>query len=746
MAEGYEHNLQHVLAALRRLDVLIELCLLKFRRQHKLTEPRELRGLYIADEEVAVALQSPTAAVEPPSMSPQEAEVEQALHQRLAEMSQHMHHKAATSVRQGITLALPLLANIFELSAFELDTLVICLAPEVDLKYEKLYAYLQDDVTQKRPTVRLILDVLCQSFVDAMAARAAFSPQAHLFRYHLLHFAELPSGQASAWLARPLKVDERIVQFILGSSQVDSRLAPFVKVLEPKAAPVLNGQDEVASQTWLTLTQNYLDKKFPEYGKLVYSLQGPCPMERRATAEALAQQLGMLLLLVDLDALLNAPLPVETALQLTFREGLLQPAAVYVEHCDRLLADDDKSAMARTVLCQTIEELSWLTFLASVSPWQPTEELVRRHIFIRVESPAATFAQRTHLWESWLDNGRSTVAAAELTVLANTFRFTAGQIQTACHTARNLAIARDGVDYCIGVRDLYAACRLLSNQKLTQYAQKRQPKFGWHDLILPDDRKAQLREICQWMHYHHVVFGAWGFERKLSLGKGLNVLFAGPSGTGKTMAAEVIAGELGLELYKIDLSMIVSKYVGETEKNLSRVFAEAATSNAILFFDEADALFGKRSEVKDAHDRYANIEINYLLQKMEEHEGMVILATNLQKNLDEAFLRRMQFVVDFPVPDEVHRQRLWHAVFPPEAPLATDIDVAFLARRLKLTGGNIKNIALSAAFLAAEHTGVIGMEQIMLATKREFQKLGKVCVRSDFEQYYDLVKDPEEVV
>ena len=505
-------------------------------------------------------------------------------------------------------------------------------------------------------------------------------------------------------------------------------------------------QDEPWHKRLLSLTQEYLEKKFPDTGKLVYFLQNPCPVERRAAAEVVSREIGLPLLLVDLEALLNANLPMEMALSLAFREGLLQPAVMYVEHCDRLLTDDEKSVYGRMLLFKAIEELSWLTFLAGTSAWQPPEDFIQRHIFVRIELPVTTFAKRKQLWETCLGNEQSTIAASDLMVLANKFRFRTGQIQAAVHTARNLAIARHGVEYRITINDLYEACRLLSNQKLIQYAQKIQPKFTWNDLILPDDRQRQLREICQWVKYHHVVFGDWGFEGKLSLGKGLNVLFAGLSGTGKTMAAEIIAGELGLDLYKIDLSVVVSKYIGETEKNLSRIFAEAATSNAILFFDEADALFGKRSEVKDAHDRYANIEINYLLMKMEEHEGIVILATNLQKNLDEAFLRRLHFAVEFPFPDEEHRWRIWHSVFPSAAPLKSDIDFAFLARRLKLSGGNIKNIAINAAFLAAEHSGTIGMEHVILATKREFQKLGRLCVKSDFEQYYDLVKDPEDIV
>jgi len=265
-------------------------------------------------------------------------------------------------------------------------------------------------------------------------------------------------------------------------------------------------------------------------------------------------------------------------------------------------------------------------------------------------------------------------------------------------------------------RDIFlTACRAKSNQNLRRLAQKIQPKYTWDDIVLPPDSLAQLREICNQAKYRHIVYGEWGFDSKLSLGKGLNVLSSGPPGTGKTMAAEVIANELRLDLYKIDLSQVVSKYIGETEKNLHQIFREAQGSHAILFFDEADALFGKRSEVKDAHDRYANIEIGYLLQKMEEYDGIAILATNLRKNMDEAFIRRMQFIVEFPFPDEEHRQLIWEVIFPREAPLGDDVDFSLLAREVRLAGGNIKNIALAAAFYAADDGGVIRMSHLMQA-------------------------------
>ena len=243
---------------------------------------------------------------------------------------------------------------------------------------------------------------------------------------------------------------------------------------------------------------------------------------------------------------------------------------------------------------------------------------------------------------------------------------------------------------------------------------------------------ALLREICNQVRYRAQVYDTWGFDRKLSLGKGLNVLFAGPSGTGKTMAAEIMARELGLDLYKIDLSTIVSKYIGETEKNLARIFAEAETSNAILFFDEADALFGKRSEVRDSHDRYANIEISYLLQRMEEYDGVAILASNLSKNMDDAFVRRMRFTVEFPFPDEDSRRRIWEGIWPAETPRRPGLDLADMARRFDLPGGAIRNIAVAAAFLAADDGQAVGMGHLMRATQREYQKMGKLTTAAEY--------------
>ena len=717
----YTDSREHILAELERIDLLVQAQVRRARQLHKADD--QFQGLVISEQEVDELLARPAGvprfltAPNPPGS----ADLQSALNS----IGEQIRLRKEGSARLGVRLRLAELEDLFALTSFDVDCLLACLAPELDLRYERLYSYLQDDVTKKRPTVDLVLNLLCPTFEAKLSERQRFAPSAPLVDRGLLHLFEDPSQHQATLLAKYLKVDERIIGYLLGSDEPKPPLSSFVRRVTPEIRlEDLILPSEMKNRLSLLARQRKSD------GLFLY-FQGPYGVGRQSAAEALCRELGLALLVIDGEALINAQgLGFEEAVRLAEREAVLQGAALYWEGFDPLLADDKR--LLRTALFTRLEQERQITFLAGTTAWEPAGELGDLP-FVRVEFSRPTYDERVNHWQTALNDG----AAADIdpAALANKFRFSGGQIRDAARTARNLARWRDPEKGQATMVELYEACRLHSSRKLSTLGRKIKPHHTWSDIVLPEDRLQQLQEICNSMKYRSLVYDHWGFDRKLSLGKGLNILFAGPSGTGKTMAAEIMAGELGLELYKIDLSTVVSKYIGETEKNLARIFAEAESSNAILFFDEADALFGKRSEVRDSHDRYANIEINYLLQKMEEHEGVAILATNFRKNMDDAFVRRMHFTVEFPFPNEADRRRIWEKIWPAETPQSAELDLEFMAHRFEIAGGNIRNIALAAAFLAASDGGVVSMAHLLHGTKREYQKMGKVVMEGEFGAY-----------
>ena len=468
-------------------------------------------------------------------------------------------------------------------------------------------------------------------------------------------------------------------------------------------------------------------------------------MGKRQAAEALAAETDSRLLVVETKDALAIKADFDRTLRSIFREARFRKSLLYFGDFDAIL-EEGRAIYYRQFL-KVVNDAKGVIVLASAQP--PDIKIKSTLKMYEVHFPVQDFTQRRACWDGNLRRQGVALGKEELDALAGGLRLTSGEIAAAVTAAVDLARLREAGRLSaeahpqkanaklnaakLAATDLFAAARARLSHNLASFASKIEPRYSRKDIVLPDDQLAQLDEICNQYKYQEVVYGEWGFESKLSLGKGLNALFSGHPGTGKTMAAEVIAGELHLELYKIDLSQIVSKYIGETEKNLNRIFGEAQDSSSILFFDEADALFGKRTEVKDSHDRYANIEVSYLLQKMEEYDGIAILATNLRQNMDEAFLRRMQFIVEFSFPDEEYRRRIWRAIFPTSAPLASDVDFDLLARQVRLAGGNIKSIGLAAAFYAAGDGRVIRQQHLVRAVRREFQKLGRSWSEKDWQ-------------
>jgi len=751
---------------LEELDTRLHLRVLQ-RKQHSANRKQTgetFRGLYVAPEDIENILPGEGDKREDKkgkNVRMKEKNKLFALEEHIRFLRKKLENKTGQSLKAGVFVPFFRLASLFRLDRFELDLLLICLAPEVDQNYEKMYAYLQDDVTKKYPTVNFILELQELHYppgpLSKTDARSYFLPGSPLLIHDLIQFVEEPVGRPL--LSRCLRVNERIVNYLLGINTPGTKAQPIAtyQLKEPEAEwPVLDIPADLKNQL-----MNLASVKSNDVERLVFYLEGAYGAGKKTIAEAFCHQLKLPLLVVKVRDLLlqaeNDPHRFEWQVNYFFREALLLPAVLFIEDVDLLFtgtrgAERDEGhdgngelgAVKRRYYLHTvlraIENYAHVTFLSGEIPW-PSMLVFKGPTLIKKTLPVPSYESRKRLWKKEFENPE-----LDIDGIAGKFNFTPGQIKDAALEAVNRAASRNGGrrrNAGVATDDLYIACRNQSNRKLTEMARKIEPHYGWADIVLPRDQFLQLKEIRDYIKNRHKVYEDWGFGRKLSLGKGLNILFTGPSGTGKTMSAEVIANELGLDLYRIDLSCVVSKYIGETEKNLAAIFKEAETANSILFFDEADALFGKRSEVKDSHDRYANIEIGYLLQKMEEYEGAVILATNLKNNMDEAFVRRMHYTVEFPFPDEGARKRIWDKIYPPQVPLSETIDFDFLSKNIKISGGNIKNIAVTAAFYAAEEDRPVNMEHLVPAIKREFQKIGKLCLKSDFLQYYDLVRDTE---
>jgi hypothetical protein len=458
----------------------------------------------------------------------------------------------------------------------------------------------------------------------------------------------------------------------------------------------------------------------------IFQLTGPAGADRQAIANEFCARVGLQLYTFDLRHLSPQDVERHQLLHVMEREAVLSRFALYIDTVDFDLTGPPLAAVARDWL----EHYSDVLFVSGRERWP----LQRQVLYLAVPKLDAT--EQREIWTRSLQ-GIANSVDGQIEAIVQQFDLGLRAIPQAVSSAIAKARARPG-DFILAAEDLWHACREQVGWELGGLAQRLTPCYTWDDIVLPGDLMRQLREIADQVAARSQVYESWGFGIRFQRGRGINALFSGPSGTGKTMAAEILANHLQLDLYRIDLAGVVSKYIGETEKNLRNVFDAAEQSGAILFFDEADALFGKRSEVKDSHDRYANIEVNYLLQRMEDYRGLAILCTNRRAALDRAFLRRLRFLVEFPFPDGENRRRIWSKVFPTQAPLA-GVDLEALAR-LEITGGNIHTIALNAAFLAAGEGTNIRMEHILHAARREYAKIDKLLTEAEFGSAVWLMK------
>ncbi|MFF4923444.1 ATP-binding protein [Kitasatospora sp. NPDC001261] len=600
------------------------------------------------------------------------------------------------------------LTAAFGLLPVDLDLLLVALAPDLDSRFEQLYGYLNDDLTRRRATIGLALD-LC-GLPGAGAGRFRFSARSPLVAGGLLEITE-PDRPL---LSRTLRVPDRVTAHLLGDDEPDGALAGLAHRAGP--GPRLQRPDERL-------------RALAADGGLVHLLDRGGHAGPLAVAALAAD--GPPPLVVDAAAL--AARRPEGTVRVLAREARLGGGGVVLGPLDRLEPERPERAALLRELCAELDGVPLVVHGPQV--WDPAWA-ARSPVVVTVPPPQEH--DRAGQWAQALGGQPGGELSEDLAEAVAAYRLDQEQVARAASVAARTAAAEHRP---VRAEDLRTAVRAQNGAGLARLARRIEPAVGWSDLVLPAPTAGRLRELVLRARHRDQVLGSWRMRPGGGRGNGVVALFAGESGTGKTMSAEVVAAELGMELYVVDLATVVDKYIGETEKNLERIFTEAAQVNGVLLFDEADALFGKRSEVKDARDRHANVETAYLLQRMESFDGIAVLTSNLRANLDEAFTRRLDVIAEFPLPDEAQRRRLWDRCLGPLVPRGDDLDLDYCARNFELTGGSIRACAVSAAYLAAGTGAPLGMAQLVSAVVGEYRKLGRLVLASEFGPWLGVLGD-----
>jgi ATPase family associated with various cellular activities (AAA)/Winged helix domain, variant len=588
--------------------------------------------------------------------------------------------------------ALESVVSAFGLDEFERFVLLICAGFELDVDFGRLCAQALEG-GPPYPTLGLAAAVLPNPHPGA------FLPVSPLRRWRLVELASGPSLTTC-----PVHIDERLLVHLLGSDQLDNRLAGIVRPVTAARTPFPT-QARLAAQVAAAWQQSWEDPVLP-----TIQVAGNDPELVRSVSLHAAFRLGLGMLVADADTLPLEPRELDGLARLWWREAELQRRLMVVDSRRVDLADPVRFGSIRRLI-----EAIGQPIMVETTAQQPLDG--RKHLYFRV--PALDATEQREMWLHELEPRTPEISGHQLDKVVSQYRLPAAEIAAVAAEAK-AGIASDATTDLGDA--LWLACRSHVRPRLGSLAKRIEPRARWEDLVLPRPQLALLHMLALQVVQRYQVYERWGFGRRTSRGLGLASVFYGPSGTGKTMAAEVVAAELGLDLYRVDLSQVVNKYVGETEKNLGRIFDAADVGAGCLALDEAEALFSKRSgEVRDSHDRYGAIETGYLLQRMEDYRGLAILTTNMKEALDPAFLRRFRFTVEFPFPDATMRAEIWRHVIPPETP-TSDLDFERLAQ-LNLSGGSIKNIALNAAFLAAADESAVVMPHLMSAARLESAKL-----------------------
>ena len=586
--------------------------------------------------------------------------------------------------------ALHILGVRFDMTPFEREVLLLCAAVELDTRIARLCAAAQRDPERDHPTFALALALFDDPAWDVL------SPLRPLRHWRLVEINQ-PGNRPLT--ASALRADERVVNFLKGLSYLDDRLSPLLVPFDAETGAALPATQEEAAAHAARHLRQAAEGRAP-----LVQLVGADPISQQMVADRAARSLSLKPYRMPAAMLPRAAAELETLARLWHRESLLMPIALYLDTHDEGGPEAPKPPLARFL------SRSGGVFL--IGTREGRGDLGPMVQAVHVARPTAT--EQKQIWTAELSAAPGETAGR----LSGQFDLNAPSIRRIARAAGDASGA------------LWQACIEATALSMDRLAEQIRPVARWEDIVLPEAELALLRQLAAQVSRRAQVYDDWGFRARMNRGLGVSALFTGDSGTGKTMAAEVIANALDLRLYRIDLSAVVSKYIGETEKNLRRLFDAAEGGGAILFFDEADALFGKRSEVRDSHDRYANIETSYLLQRVESFRGLVILSTNMRAALDAAFLRRLRFLVTFPYPGPAQRREIWMRAWPEGVPHEA-LDYDRLAR-LNLSGGNIATVALNAAFMAAEAGGPVTMPLVLAAARAEYEKLERPINEAEF--------------
>ncbi|WP_446745331.1 ATP-binding protein [Silvibacterium acidisoli] len=613
------------------------------------------------------------------------AEELERVYRMLADASGALKGEAGSLSSTGPCHALEHVERAFALSRFERDLLLLCAGASLESRFAAACSVLHQCKEAAWPTLGLALSTLEEPHWSAIS-------RARPLRYWKL--IEVGSGPL---LQAPLRIDERLLQFLMDVPAVEERLEAVVRPMEMEAATgSAHEQVRAALAHWRT-----------SRGTPVLLISSASSV-RRAFFLEMCRAAGCEPYMLRASSIPAAAAERELLARIWTREYALTGKALFVRA--------DESENVRHL--ESFFEMVDAPVAVEVQPGSAEEHLEGLRLTLR----ASSATERRKLWVAELGPAAAAQMNGSLDRIVDQFQLDAQAIR---HSVSAALRENDG-DVAA---KLWTICRQHSRRALDHVAQRLEPRTAWQDLVLPPQQTEMLRQVAIHVRRRATVNEAWGFAGRYERGLGLCVLLSGPTGTGKTMAAETIAGELDLDLYRVDLSCVVSKYIGETEKNLRRIFDAAEESSAILLFDEADAIFGKRSEVHDSHDRYANLEISYLLQRIEAYRGIAILTTNMQHALDSAFTRRIRFIVNFPFPDPAARRRIWEGIYPAQAPRG-EIDYEKLAQ-LNVSGGVIRNIAMHAAYLAADDHDAIQMAHLLTAARTEYSKMNRLLTAAE---------------